>query len=73
MRSNELIICEASELASQLTAVLELLFERGTGSGLPVNDPVVGLTYNMAARLHLFLNEEEKRQDMEAINNAKHR
>lgn len=73
MKSNELIICEARELAGQLTAVLELLFERGTGSGLPVNDPVIGLTYNMAAKIDLFLDEEEKRQDEEEVKNAKHR
>ncbi|MCZ4058195.1 hypothetical protein O3W44_02430 [Pantoea sp. LMR881] len=55
MKTDELIICEASELAGQLTALIELLFERGTGSGLPVNDPVVGPAYNMAAKVHFFL------------------
>ena len=65
MKTDELIICEASELAGQLTALIELLFERGTGSGLPVNDPVVGLAYNMAAKVHFFLQTEETRQDKE--------
>ena len=45
MSNSELIICEASELAGQLTSLLELLYERGTGSGLPVNDNVIGIAY----------------------------
>lgn len=63
MKSHGMIICEASEMAGQLTALMELLFERGTGNGLPANDPVIGLTYNMAAKIEAFLRNEEERQD----------
>lgn len=73
MSNPELIICEASELSSQLTSLLELLFERGTSTGLPVNDNVIGLAYSMAARVSIFLMEEEKKQDEAEVKNAKHR
>lgn len=73
MNNPELIICEASELSEQLTSLLELLFERGTNTGLPVNDNVIGLAYSMAAKVSIFLMEEEKRQDEEEVKNAKHR
>lgn len=73
MSNPELIICEASELSAQLTSLLELLFERGSGTGLPANDNVIGLAYNMAAKVSIFLMEEEKKQDEEEVKNAKHR
>lgn len=70
---SEMIICEASELSGQLTSLLELLYEKGTGTGLPVNDNVIGLTYSMATRVRIFLMEEEKKQDEEELKNAKPR
>lgn len=63
MKCSQMIICEASELASQLTSLMELLFERGTGNGLPANDNVIGLAYNMAHKVEIFLRDEEERQD----------
>lgn len=72
MNNSELIICEASELAGQLTSLLELLFERGTSTGLPVNDNVIGIAYSMAAKVSIFLMEEEKKQDEKEAFNAKH-
>ncbi|MBE5251761.1 hypothetical protein [Mixta mediterraneensis] len=72
MKSNDLVICEAAEMASQLTSLMELLFERGTGNGLKVNDPLIGLAFNMATKIQFFLQEEEDRQDKEEIND-KHR
>lgn len=68
MKSNDLVICEASEMASQLTSLMELLFERGTGGGLQVNDPIIGLAFNMATKIQFFLQEEEERQDKEENN-----
>lgn len=73
MNNSDLIICEASELANQLTSLLELLFERGTSTGLPVNDNVIGIAYGMAAKVSIFLMEEEKKQDEKEAFNAKHR
>lgn len=73
MNKSELIICEASELADQLTALLQILFERGTGNGLHLNDPVIGLAYNMASKVSIFLINEEARQDKEETDRAKHR
>lgn len=72
MKSNDLIICEAAEMAGQLTSLMELLFERGTGSGLQVNDPLIGLAFNMATKIQFFLQQEEDRQDKVEIND-KHR
>lgn len=72
MKSNDLIICEAAEMAGQLTSLMELLFERGTGNGLQVNDPLIGLAFNMATKIQFFLQEEEDRQDKEEVND-KHR
>lgn len=71
MKSSDLIVCEAAEMASQLTALMEILFERGTGSGLPVNDPIIGLAFNMATKIQFFLQGEEERQDKEE-SNGKH-
>lgn len=68
MKSNDLIICEAAEMAGQLTSLMELLFERGTGNGLQVNDPLIGLAFNMATKIQFFLQEEEDRQDKEEVN-----
>ncbi len=68
MKSNDLIICEAAEMAGQLTALMEMLFERGTGNGLQVNDPLIGLAFNMATKIQFFLQEEEERQDKEEVN-----
>ena len=51
MKSSDLIICEATEMASQLTSLMELLFERGAGNGLQVNDPIIGLAFNMAKKI----------------------
>lgn len=68
MKSNDLIISEATEMASQLTSLMELLFERGTGNGLQVNDPIIGLAFNMATKIQFFLQEEEERQDKEENN-----
>lgn len=68
MKSSDLIICEAAEMASQLTSLMELLFERGTGSGLQENDPLIGLAFNMATKIQFFLQEEEVRQDKEENN-----
>lgn len=72
MKSTDLIICEAAEMASQLTSLMELLFERGTGNGLQVNDPLIGLAFNMATKIQYFLQAEEERQDKEYCND-KHR
>lgn len=72
MKSSDLIICEATEIASQLTSLMELLFERGAGNGLQVNYPIIGLAFNMAKKIQFFLQEEEKRQGKVEIN-AKHR
>ncbi len=72
MKSSDLIICEATEMASQLTSSMELLLERGAGNGLQVNNPIIGLAFNMAKKFQFFLQEEEKRQDKVEIN-AKHR
>lgn len=72
MEQSTMIICEASDLAGQLTALVELLYERGTGSGLPANDPVLGLAYNLSAKVHFFLRAEEERQESEELNRAKH-
>lgn len=66
MATQQLIISEARELAGQLTSLIELLFEKGTGSGLPENDNVIGLAYNMAHKVEIFLRDEEERQDKEA-------
>lgn len=55
MRSSDLIICEANEMASQLTSLMELLFERGAGNGLQVNDPIIGLAFNMAKKNSILL------------------
>lgn len=71
MKSSDLIICEAAEMASQLTSLMELLFERGTGGGLQVNDPLIGLAFNMATKIQFFLQQEEERQDKEE-SNGKH-
>ena len=68
MKSSDLIICEAAEMASQLTSLMELLFERGTGNGLQVNDPIIGLAFNMATKIQFFLQQEEERQDKEENN-----
>ena len=68
MKSSDLIICEAAEMASQLTSLMELLFERGTGGGLQVNDPLIGLAFNMATKVQFFLQQEEERQDKEENN-----
>lgn len=65
MKSNELIICEASEMADQLTALFQLIYERGTGDVIRPNDPIIGLAYNMSAKIHTFLRVEEERQDKE--------
>lgn len=54
MKSSDLIICEATEIASQLTSLMELLFERGAGNGLQVNDPIIGLAFNMAKKFNSF-------------------
>ncbi|MDR6298244.1 hypothetical protein [Pantoea dispersa] len=72
MNNSGLIISEASELAAQLTSLLELLFERGSASGLPVNDNVIAIAYNMASKVSVFLMEEEKEQDEKEAGNAKH-
>lgn len=55
-------------MAGQLTSLMELLFERGTGNGLQVNDPLIGLAFNMATKIQFFLQEEEDRQDKEEVN-----
>lgn len=68
MKSSDLIICEAAEMASQLTSLMELLFERGTGGGLQVNDPLIGLAFNMATKVQFFLQQEVERQDKEENN-----
>lgn len=73
MGKNELIICEASELTEQLASLLQVLYERGTGNGLQVNDPVIGLAYNMASKVSNFLINEEARQDQEETQHVKHR
>lgn len=59
-------------MASQLTSLMELLFERGKGNGLQINDPIIGLAFNMATKIQFFLQEEEERQDKAEIN-EKHR
>lgn len=60
-------------MAAKLTSLLELLFERGTGTGLPANDNVIAIAYDMASKVSSFLMEEEKEQDEKEAGNAKHR
>lgn len=59
-------------MAAKLTSLLELLFERGTGTGLPANDKVIAIAYDMASKISAFLMEEEKKQDEKEAVNAKH-
>ncbi|TDT01653.1 hypothetical protein [Erwinia rhapontici] len=57
-------IIHAASIARQLTALLQNIFENGTGiGGCPHNDELIGLSYDISGKVSLFLDELEKQED----------
>lgn len=65
MAKPELDICEVMNAASkgrQLNALLQNIFEKGT-EGCDADDELVGLAYDMCAKISQFLNKLEQEEN----------
>lgn len=63
---NELDITQVistTSRARQLNALLMNIFEKGSSSGCPADDELIGLAYDLCGKVTLFLDQLESKEN----------